>query len=58
MGPRRGETKVPLKGIFIGAKVVRGHDWDWSNQDGGEGENMSIYSLVFIANVHKKRQKS
>lgn len=37
VGPRRGETKVPLRGIFIGAKVVRGHDWDWSNQDGGEG---------------------
>lgn len=37
MGPRKEETKVRLEGIFIGAKVVRGYDWDWGNQDGGEG---------------------
>lgn len=29
--------KIPLKGIFIGAKVVRGPDWEWGNQDGGRG---------------------
>lgn len=37
VGPRKDETKVRLEGIFIGAKVVRGYDWDWGNQDGGEG---------------------
>ena len=26
-----------LKGIFIGAKVTRGTDWEWGNQDGGRG---------------------
>ncbi|XP_063987634.1 E3 ubiquitin-protein ligase MIB2 [Diachasmimorpha longicaudata] len=36
--PREGCTKIPLKGIFIGAKVVRGPDWKWSNQDGGPGK--------------------
>lgn len=25
---------VEAKGIFPGAKVVRGHDWRWKNQDG------------------------
>ncbi|XP_041378188.1 E3 ubiquitin-protein ligase MIB2-like [Gigantopelta aegis] len=25
-------------GIFTGAKCVRGPDWDWGNQDGGEGK--------------------
>jgi E3 ubiquitin-protein ligase mind-bomb len=38
MGPRKGCAKVQMKGIFVGAKVVRGPDWDWSNQDGGEGK--------------------
>jgi E3 ubiquitin-protein ligase mind-bomb len=38
-GPRKGCTKVQMKGIFVGAKVVRGPDWDWSNQDGGEGND-------------------
>lgn len=25
-------SKVQVKGIFVGAKVVRGPDWDWGNQ--------------------------
>jgi E3 ubiquitin-protein ligase mind-bomb len=37
LGPREGCTKIPLKGIFIGAKVIRGPDWEWGNQDGGRG---------------------
>ncbi len=24
--------KLQVKGIFVGAKVVRGPDWDWGNQ--------------------------
>lgn len=35
---RKNSSKVPLQGIFVGAKVVRGPDWDWGNQDGGPGE--------------------
>jgi E3 ubiquitin-protein ligase mind-bomb len=31
-----------MKGIFVGAKVVRGPDWDWSNQDGGEGNEWTL----------------
>ncbi|CAF0788949.1 unnamed protein product [Didymodactylos carnosus] len=30
--------KVLAKGIFKGAMVVRGADWDWNNQDGGNGQ--------------------
>lgn len=40
MAPRKGCAKVQMKGIFVGAKVVRGPDWDWSNQDGGEGNQI------------------
>ena len=27
-------VKVTAKGIFVGARVMRGFDWDWGNQDG------------------------
>lgn len=42
MGPRKGCTKVQMKGIFVGAKVVRGPDWDWGSQDGGEGNEYTL----------------
>ncbi|EHB00400.1 E3 ubiquitin-protein ligase MIB2 [Heterocephalus glaber] len=38
LGPRQGLPRVPLRGIFQGAKVVRGPDWEWGSQDGGEGK--------------------
>lgn len=34
--PRAGSVKIEMKGIFVGAKVVQGHDWEWGGQDGGE----------------------
>lgn len=34
MPKRQGAVKIQAKGIFVGAKVVRGPDWDWANQDG------------------------
>lgn len=37
VGRRLGKCKVEAKGIFCGAQVTRGPDWDWGNQDGGEG---------------------
>ncbi|KAG8434369.1 hypothetical protein GDO86_012666 [Hymenochirus boettgeri] len=38
LSPRQGLLRIVLKGIFQGAKVVRGPDWEWGNQDGGEGK--------------------
>ena len=32
--PRARSTAVEARGIFPGAKVVRGHNWKWKNQDG------------------------
>ena len=36
--PKRKDTvnssKIQSYGIFTGARVVRGPDWDWGNQDG------------------------
>ncbi|XP_040581824.1 E3 ubiquitin-protein ligase MIB2 isoform X1 [Lepeophtheirus salmonis] len=39
--PRKKSLKIPLRGIFKGAWVHRGHDWDWGAQDGGE-DNIGI----------------
>uniref|UniRef100_A0A7N5ZYY6 E3 ubiquitin-protein ligase MIB2 n=1 Tax=Anabas testudineus TaxID=64144 RepID=A0A7N5ZYY6_ANATE len=38
LAPRQNLPRIILKGIFQGVKVVRGPDWDWGNQDGGEGK--------------------
>ena len=31
---RHTSRKIESSGIFPGAKVVRGPNWDWGNQDG------------------------
>lgn len=36
--PRNGSVKIEMKGIFTGAKVVRGPDWEWGQQDGGNNK--------------------
>ncbi|XP_058121212.1 E3 ubiquitin-protein ligase MIB2 [Anopheles ziemanni] len=43
--PRKGATKVQLKGIFVGARVTRGPDWEWSNQDGGPGKTGRVMEI-------------
>ena len=35
VGKRADSTKVKSKGFFPGAKVTRGKDWQWTDQDGG-----------------------
>ena len=34
MLPRNGLKKVEAKGLFVKARVVRGRDWKWRDQDG------------------------
>ena len=34
MAPRKSARMVVAKGLFPNATVVRGHDWEWDNQDG------------------------
>ena len=38
LSPRLESTKIVSRGIFAGARVVRGPDWDWGSQDGGDGK--------------------
>ncbi|GAB6018437.1 hypothetical protein CHUAL_000145 [Chamberlinius hualienensis] len=43
---RQGSVKIQLKGIFIGAKVIRGPDWDWGNQDGGDSKTGRVVDIA------------
>ncbi|XP_038061719.1 E3 ubiquitin-protein ligase MIB2-like [Patiria miniata] len=43
---RLGATKCRSLGIFPGAKVVRGPDWEWEDQDGGEGEIGTVKEVI------------
>ena len=38
---RRDSSKIQVMGNFAGARVVRGPDWDWGNQDGRCTEGMN-----------------
>ncbi|XP_076451945.1 E3 ubiquitin-protein ligase MIB2-like isoform X2 [Babylonia areolata] len=38
LSKRSTSSKLQAFGIFAGAQVIRGPDWDWANQDGGEGK--------------------
>lgn len=43
--PRQGSTKILLRGIFIGAIVQRGNNWDWGDQDGGPGKRGRVLDV-------------
>ncbi|XP_069097143.1 E3 ubiquitin-protein ligase MIB2 isoform X5 [Pleurodeles waltl] len=45
LSPRQNLPRVTIKGIFQGAKVVRGPDWEWGNQDGGEGKTGKVVDI-------------
>lgn len=36
--PRKYSKKVSFRGIFRGARVVRGVDWQWGDQDKSSGQ--------------------
>lgn len=45
VGTRQGSFKVEARGMFKGAKVIRGPDWEWKESDGTsemEGEVTEI----------------
>ncbi|XP_039281287.1 E3 ubiquitin-protein ligase MIB1 isoform X3 [Nilaparvata lugens] len=43
--PRRKSKKVTVRGIFPGARVVRGVDWQWEDQDGGNGRRGKVNEI-------------
>lgn len=43
---RKKSKKIFARGIFPGAKVLRGHDWNWEDQDGENKDNSYVRLLV------------
>ena len=43
--PRRKSKKLPIRGIFPGARVIRGVDWQWEDQDGGNGRRGKVTEI-------------
>ena len=42
MESRRKSKKISARGIFPGARVSRGVDWQWDDQDGGNGRKGKV----------------
>ncbi|XP_066272663.1 E3 ubiquitin-protein ligase MIB1-like isoform X1 [Branchiostoma lanceolatum] len=45
MEQRRKSKKIAARGIFPGARVVRGVDWQWEDQDGGNGRRGKVTEI-------------
>ncbi|CAG9763780.1 unnamed protein product [Ceutorhynchus assimilis] len=43
--PRRKTKKIAIRGIFPSARVVRGVDWQWEDQDGGNGRRGKVQEI-------------
>lgn len=43
--PRRKSKKIAVRGLFPGARVVRGVDWQWEDQDGGNGRRGKLTEI-------------
>ena len=41
-------SEVYCSGIYVGAVVKRGPDWDWDNQDGGEEGSTATGTVTCI----------
>ena len=41
-------TQLTNTGIYVGAVVKRGPDWDWDNQDGGEEGSTATGTVTCI----------
>ncbi|KAF4517390.1 hypothetical protein B566_EDAN007642 [Ephemera danica] len=42
---RRKSKKIAVRGIFPSARVVRGVDWQWEDQDGGNGRRGKVNDI-------------
>ena len=51
---RRKSKKITARGIFPGARVVRGVDWQWEDQDGKK--NNTVYYMAEL--VHGEKEHS
>ena len=50
-------VKIQSRGIFVGARVVRGYDWDWANQDGTKSILILLLFSYFVSS-HRRWRKN
>ncbi|KPM03905.1 E3 ubiquitin-protein ligase mind-bomb-like protein [Sarcoptes scabiei] len=43
--PRRKGKKIQVRGIFPNSRVIRGVDWQWEDQDGGNGKRGKVTEI-------------
>jgi E3 ubiquitin-protein ligase mind-bomb len=43
--PRKKTKKIAVRGLFPGARVVRGVDWQWEDQDSGNGRRGKLTEI-------------
>ena len=51
--PRRKSKKITARGIYPGARVVRGVDWQWEDQDGGNGRRGKVTEIQVCLKYYK-----
>ena len=57
VGKRPKAVKVQAKGFFPGAKVSRGRDWKWADQDGGNGRVGTLAEITAWSGVERSGAK-
>lgn len=45
VAPRKKSKRISHRGLYPGARVVRGVDWQWDDQDGGNGRRGKITEI-------------
>ncbi|KAJ7393466.1 E3 ubiquitin-protein ligase mib1 [Desmophyllum pertusum] len=53
VGKRTNFVKLQSKGFFPGAKVSRGRDWNWGEQDGGNGRVGTLSEIIAWSGVER-----
>ncbi|XP_039257822.2 E3 ubiquitin-protein ligase MIB1-like [Styela clava] len=51
---RKKSKKICARGIFLGARVVRGVDWQWEDQDGGNGRKGKVTKIQNWTSQHMR----
>ncbi|KAL9962406.1 hypothetical protein ACROYT_G031507 [Oculina patagonica] len=57
VGKRTNFTKKQSKGFFAGAKVSRGRDWKWGDQDGGNGRVGTLAEITAWSGLERSGAK-
>ena len=46
---RKTSVKIRAIGLFPGSKVTRGRDWEWDDQDGGQGSEGEVMDYANVS---------